>query len=217
MKKSRLLGAVFTCALLMCSLNARANLLTNGDFETGDLSGWSIALDPNGTLGSPGVVLFDTDGDTVDSNSAQFNAGQISYVSYVNNKDYTGGAIWQSFNTNGGLFDVGLDIASAASRKNFNGGLFSLVIDNTVLDQFDFGRILAGEVERSSLSGQINLSPGTHKISISIQRPFISKSDTPRQYVDNVIVSAVPIPAAIWLFGSGLLSLVCIARGKKAA
>ena len=30
-------------------------------------------------------------------------------------------------------------------------------------------------------------------------------------------VSAIPIPAAAWLFGSGLLSLVGIARRKKAA
>ena len=34
--------------------------------------------------------------------------------------------------------------------------------------------------------------------------------------VDNVWVNAVPIPAAMWLFGSGLLGLVGIARRKKA-
>ena len=30
-------------------------------------------------------------------------------------------------------------------------------------------------------------------------------------------VSAVPVPAAVWLFGSGLLGLVGVARRKKAA
>jgi hypothetical protein len=30
-------------------------------------------------------------------------------------------------------------------------------------------------------------------------------------------VSAVPIPTAIWLFGSGLLGLIGVARTKKAA
>jgi hypothetical protein len=30
-------------------------------------------------------------------------------------------------------------------------------------------------------------------------------------------VSAIPVPAAVWLFGSGLLGMIGIARRKKAA
>ena len=33
----------------------------------------------------------------------------------------------------------------------------------------------------------------------------------------NVTVSAVPVPAAVWLFGSGLLGLIGISRRKKSA
>jgi hypothetical protein len=33
-------------------------------------------------------------------------------------------------------------------------------------------------------------------------------------YIDNVNVSVVPIPAAMWLFGSGLIGLVGLARRK---
>jgi len=33
---------------------------------------------------------------------------------------------------------------------------------------------------------------------------------------DNIVVSVSSIPAAIWLFGSGLLGLIGIARRKKA-
>jgi len=32
--------------------------------------------------------------------------------------------------------------------------------------------------------------------------------------IDNINVSAVPIPAAVWLFGSGLLGLVGFARKR---
>ena len=37
------------------------------------------------------------------------------------------------------------------------------------------------------------------------------------QYIglDNVSIEAVPLPAAIWLFGSGLLGLIEIVRRKK--
>ena len=35
--------------------------------------------------------------------------------------------------------------------------------------------------------------------------------------IDNVTVSAVPVPAAVWLFGSGLVGLIGLARRKKAA
>ena len=30
-------------------------------------------------------------------------------------------------------------------------------------------------------------------------------------------VSAVPVPAAVWLFGSGMLGLLCVSRRKKTA
>ena len=36
-------------------------------------------------------------------------------------------------------------------------------------------------------------------------------------YYDNITFSAVPVPAAVWLFGSGLLGLVGISRRRKTA
>ena len=40
---------------------------------------------------------------------------------------------------------------------------------------------------------------------------------TPYSEVYNVTVSAIPVPAAVWLFGSGLLGLVGVARRRKSA
>ena len=38
-------------------------------------------------------------------------------------------------------------------------------------------------------------------------------------FIDNVVIdtAVVPIPAAVWLFGSGLLGLIGVARRKRAA
>lgn len=42
-------------------------------------------------------------------------------------------------------------------------------------------------------------------------------ADTPYSEVFNITISSIPIPASIWLFGSGLLGLTGIARRKNAA
>ena len=45
---------------------------------------------------------------------------------------------------------------------------------------------------------------------------FQGASNIRYSYIDNLQVSAVPVPAAAWLFGSGLLGLTGIARRRKA-
>ena len=51
------------------------NVVTNGDFETGNLNGWTTFLTANGVL-DPAVALFDTDGDSTATQSARFNVGR---------------------------------------------------------------------------------------------------------------------------------------------
>jgi hypothetical protein len=65
-------------------------------------------------------------------------------------------------------------------------------------------------------SESIVLGPGSYSIDIylailSPDNPFAGVS------VSAIELQSVPVPAAIWLFGSGLLGLIGIARRKKTA
>jgi len=51
------------------------------------------------------------------------------------------------------------------------------------------------------ISNTISLAEGTYSVSIAMD--------------NNVNVSAVPVPAAVWLFGSGLIALAGLTRRKK--
>ena len=62
------------------------------------------------------------------------------------------------------------------------------------------------------------------EISLSVNRTPGSIGTSLKSYAffnawavhDGDVVSSVPVPAAVWLFGSGLLGLIGMARRKKA-
>ena len=68
----------------------------------------------------------------------------------------------------------------------------------------------------SSLNSASFLAIGTSPRSGDLG-PFLSISTGVSQfYINEIGFSAVPVPAATWLFGSGLIGLIGIARRKKA-
>ena len=63
------------------------------------------------------------------------------------------------------------------------------------------------------------LQPAEYLRSIRFSQGLESSLNSPSHnatvYLDNVMISSVPVPAAVWLFGSGLIGLAGIARRKK--
>ena len=159
----------------------RALSLINGDFETGDLTGWRVFTNQGvSSLGEgfPQVVLFDTNGNGVETFSAVFRVGG------------SGGGIIQSVNLSAGDLTITLDIAAFAPVSNFAGGFFEVSVDGRVVATHDFGFISGGSTERASLTGTTTVTAGTHDIIIEISRSsFGQSSNTPLQYIDNVVLS----------------------------
>jgi len=129
-----------------------------------------------------------------------------------------------SFSESGGVFGVGLDIVLHTSRRVSIGDddPSNPTFEGSVAIQFTDGSTQGilipadiGYYERSIYFLGISDDRGIASITIGTE-PLASRHSW---IIDNLTVasSAVPIPPAVWLFGSGLLGLIGIARQKKAA
>jgi len=190
--KMKILG-LLAAGLLAGPLVAQDNLIVNGDFETGDLSGWSTFVTANGGLGIgfPSVVSFDVSGNGA-SDAAKFKVGQIVFTPGVSE----GGGIYQPFTFSGGEVAINMDIAVQADSANGTAGLFELFVDGVLLDSFDFGDILAATTERASLGYFGALAAGGHELRVQMTRTA-RVGPTPYQFLDNISVEAVPDPGAL--------------------
>ena len=93
------------------------------------------------------------------------------------------------------LFDIGNNIWNVSLNDN---NIYSGIIDNT---------------------SNPYLNPAEYLRSIRFSQGLVSSIESPSHestvYLDNLVISAVPVPAAAWLFGSGLIGLVGFARRKQ--
>jgi hypothetical protein len=95
-------------------------------------------------------------------------------------------------------------------------GLFNTsLLDAETLEVFDASDVLLDSLALSS--GVINFGGfvSDELIAKAVITPLAPTNGS--IFIDDLMVSAVPIPPALWLFGSGLLGLIGIARRKKAA
>jgi hypothetical protein len=205
-RKLALAAAVLT---LLAAQEVKADLLVNGDFQTGDLTGWTTFTTANGSNGTglPDVVSFDTSG-TGASLAAHFNIGQAVF----NMGQPEGGGIFQDVATGAGTFTITGLLASQDSPMGPNSdlGTFSVLVDGVTEQTFQLGVSPgANAIVRDSFDVTFSIATaGTHEIQFLITRPFTNGlGSTPEQYLDDLTLNgpspSVPEPSTMLLGGFG--------------
>ena len=189
---------------------AIVELAVNGDFETGDFTGWEL-------FPQIGTNVIAAGKDSAYSGNSTLPGGPADNLIKPSNRavgvNQPGDAITISFDVRGSL---GISaVTQAILFSEFSGGGatpqffdFGLNADSSVWTNYVFNTTAGADV-----GGGVTLALKTGCGAVAG-----CFSDV---YFDNVSftadVSAVPVPAAVWLFGSGLVGLVGVARRKVKA
>lgn len=225
MKISRLYLFVFAC--LLFAKDSFAVTIFVDDFEDGNTSGWLETATGN-LIGSTGVeshnaslMAFAKDtGATSYSLSHDFSYVSDQTVSFamhaIANSNPCCGILHASSGVTISFLDIfNSTIGSVTIANATDPSLTDILVDNL---QHDYSASMGVFATQAGLNPTDSIS----KINLS----FFASADTSGNsagvahssstvWFDNVNVNAVPVPAAAWLFGSGLLSLVGVARRKK--
>ncbi|GJL69035.1 MAG: hypothetical protein NPIRA06_16700 [Nitrospirales bacterium] len=178
-----------------------AEVLMTTDFESGNLSGWTVFSTSNGTLGGKGFPMVDLchHGTPVSpSQCLQVQVGQLHYD--PTGELHQGGGIGLTTMTNSGLMQlsahVGVTYHSPDYKRNLKGGLFEWVVDDQVIADLDVGPVDDGDTVQQLFSGKSPVAAGRHTIQLRVTRPFQSGAGKPApvQFVDDVMVELLPQP-----------------------
>jgi len=209
MKKSYLLGAVCAC-LTVISVNANAAIIDNTTYTTDTASGLDW------------LDLTETVGRTYDDISSKFGSGQeFDGWRYATLLEVT--SFWNAFGGNDSYYNT---------VSTQNNGLTDTVsplwgYTNCDVATCDSGlryswAITANTLTVSGTHGSVFLSDyavdtDEVKLTFGAINDTASSINIGHALVRGEALSAVPVPAAAWLFGSGLLGLIGVARRKKSA
>lgn len=201
---------------LLPSISMAANIVVNGTFDN-NTTGWtgSYSALPGGSGGFPTI---DTGSYYWGGNNA---SNSISQIYDLNSSDLDSlSNVGLNFSMSADLFGYGTQGDHSIFKASFFSGtgasgslLGSIALDSATNDPGAWGlSFIAGNVPNfQSITGSLPSLTASILFSLESIRSQGSSNDG---YADNLNFSlspslaAVPVPAAVWLFGSGLLSLL---------
>jgi len=221
MTRVRLLSAIGASVLVVISATTNAATINFGinapTAGTISYEGGAASLIGSG-IDVDSIVGLDTPSNS--GTPVTCNACILEFTSGANTGDWdfgTGGSI----NIVGGVSDASIGGGSTLLTGTFDSASVFVVGGGT----FNFKILGASFVDQKhpDLLAYFGLPAGDYlgglNISFSMNgSPSVGDAFTSNQlFSGNVVNSPVPVPAAVWLFGSGLLGLAGIARRKNAA
>ena len=208
------IGATCAC-LLLASINASAAIISVDWKSTGDK-----LITRDTTSGLDWLDLTETNNMTYDFVSSQLDKGGVfEGFRYATNPEVI--TLWANFHVNlssgaisaNAIVDHNVLVASAYLGNIIHDGVLGYTSRNQSLHSY------------FRLGAYIYYAPNpattttTYYDTGTGYNPFLfSTSSTSSSYTGSYLVQAsvIPVPSAIWLFGSGLIGLIGVARRKTA-